>query len=41
MYYRPAGTDIDHEVHNYNPLPSGIVDEWMYNSARGRKDECR
>ena len=40
MYYRPAGTKCENEVHNY-PLPSGIIDEWMYNPARGRKDECR
>ena len=39
MYHGPAGTEIDHEVHNY-PLPSGIIDKWMYNPARGRKDEC-
>ena len=39
MYHGPAGTKCEYEVHNY-PLPSGIIDEWMYNPARGRKDEC-
>ena len=38
MYYGPAGTKCENEVHNY-PLPSGN-DEWMFNPARGRKDEC-
>ena len=40
MYYGPAGTKCGNEVHNHNPLPSGIFDEWMYNPTRGRKDEC-
>ena len=34
MYYRPAGTDIDHEVQNDSPiLLSGINDQRMYDLA--------